>query len=246
MKMIKVRSGEGFSLIRYIILQVEETDTIFHGSYYKPGYKIIIECAGTGLAASGGYEFNPFFGTSVTNRSMKITSNEANVLGFHIQNVIDIEELPDEMDVDKFWNLVYSSAARPRSDVKEWIEQAIEDGTLIEGRTYLKVLFQQDSKVDMDDEINKLLNSDLTIAPHISNSLKTMKSFFSKQEDRDPIYQFGIIDSETKEILMQKSTTGKSIIADYLWCVFDPIPPEHWDIIKEKNGLIYWVQTVLD
>jgi len=246
MKMIKVRSGEGFSLIRYIILQVEETDTIFHGSYYKPGYKIIIECAGTGLAAAGGYEFNPYYGTSVTNRSMKITSNEANVLGFHIQNSNDIDELPDEMDVDKFWDLVYSSGTSSRSDVKRWIDEAYEDGTLIEEKPYLKVVYQTDPNVDMENEISKLLNSDFSIDPLITDSLKDIKNFYSKNQDRNPMYTLGIIDPDTEEILMQKSTTGNSIIADYLWCIFDPLPPELWGVIKKKNGLIYYAQTILD
>lgn len=105
-KFVKVWDDHRFGYVKYIVLEVEENDKFLTEANFNPGYKFIIQALYHHVGAAGGHEFNPYYGERVRKISRKIESTEADVLGFYLQNVNDIYDIPDTLYTEKIWNVV--------------------------------------------------------------------------------------------------------------------------------------------
>jgi hypothetical protein len=105
-KFIKVWDDLRFGYLNFIVLQVEETDKFLIQSGLNVGYKIIVQAYPKYVGAAGGNNFNPYYNKRVRNISKILDSTEADVLGFYLNNINDIYEIPEELYTEEFWNVV--------------------------------------------------------------------------------------------------------------------------------------------
>lgn len=115
-KFIKVWDNRRFGYMNYIVLQVEKNDKFLLEAHFNPGYKFIIQAVYNNVGAAGGNEFNPYYGERVREISRKIDSTEADVLGFYLQNVDNIYDIPNTLYTENIWNVVYTDHYKDNDD----------------------------------------------------------------------------------------------------------------------------------
>ncbi|MBV7271638.1 hypothetical protein JMF89_04080 [Clostridiaceae bacterium UIB06] len=105
-RFVKVWDDRRFGYMKYIVLEVEKNDKFLLEAGFDPGYKFIIQAVYDRVGAAGGHEFNPYYGERVRKISHKINSTEADVLGFYLQNVDNIYDIPNTLYTENIWNVV--------------------------------------------------------------------------------------------------------------------------------------------
>lgn len=239
-KFVKVWDDRRFGYVKHIVLQVEESDTFLTEANFNPGYKMIISAVYHHVGAAGGHDFNPYHGNRVREISRKIDYTESDVLGFYLNKVKDIHEMPEELYTDSFWNVVRtdSSAEKHREFEDDW-------------NSYYKVLHT--SKFSFEELRAQLssLNtksklfeeSEIDIEAILDNQQEWMKRLdrISGRADNKvnkKTISFAIIDKKSLDICNDTwSTSSESTIADYLWCPCDELPNFLWEQVQDKNEL---------
>lgn len=107
-KFVTVKNDSHWGYGYFIVLQVEETDKKLLDAGLNIGYKIIINARHKMVGAAGGNEFIPSHGSRTRKVSKKIDTTEADVLGFYLTSVKNIYDIPDELDTESFWDIVFT------------------------------------------------------------------------------------------------------------------------------------------
>lgn len=107
-KFVTVKNDSHGGYGHFIVLQVEETDKKLLDAGLNIGYKIIINARHKMVGAAGGNEFIPSHGSKTRKVSKKIDTTEADVLGFYLTSVKNIYDIPDELDTESFWDIVFT------------------------------------------------------------------------------------------------------------------------------------------
>lgn len=107
-KFVTVKNDSHLGYGHFIVLQVEETDKKLLDAGLNVGYKIIINARHKMVGAAGGNEFIPSHGSRTRDVSKKIDTTEADVLGFYLTSVKNIYDIPDELDTESFWDIVFT------------------------------------------------------------------------------------------------------------------------------------------
>lgn len=143
MKIKNVRVIDEGTEMKFILLQTEECDMdLFKGTGIRTGYKIVIQITG-GIAAAGGFNFVPEYGSSLHERSREIIkeSGTTNALGLYLNSTDNIKSLPDCIDVNnlrKSWTALKSKYFT----IKTHLDRLYEEGVLAEEEQFKKVLFR--------------------------------------------------------------------------------------------------------
>ncbi|GGH10091.1 hypothetical protein [Paenibacillus segetis] len=236
-KFVKVWDDTRFGYVKHIVLQVEESDTFLTDANFNPGYKIIISAVYHHVGAAGGHNFNPYHGNRVTDLSSKIDFTESDVLGFYLNKVKDIHEMPEELYTDSFWNVV-------RTDSYGEIHRVFDD----DWNSYYKVLHTNKFSFE---ELRAKLSSINTKSNLFEESGIDIESFFDKQQEwmnrldktsgrtnNKKNINYAIIDKQSLEICSDTwSTSSQRTIADYLWCPCDELPEFLWEQVQNKNEM---------
>lgn len=229
----------------HIVLQVEETDEFMINIGYNPGYKIIIQTYGRKIGAAGGYKFNPYYGENVQKVSQKIDCNESDVLGFYLDNIDDIYELPLELNTKEFWNVLISS--KEKEAALNFRDSLMDDYGIDESNAnyYYKILHSSEMQFQtiseeisfFQDTLSKL-NTEDDWVKDLNSYFEREKKIFQKSDDTilEKDINFAIINKQTLELVENKwSTNRKGLIADYLWCPCPVLPGDLWEELKGKN-----------
>lgn len=107
-KFVTVKNDSHWGYGHFIVLQVEETDKKLLDAGLNIGYKIIINARHKMVGAAGGNEFIPSHGSRTRKVSKKIDTTEADVLGFYLTSVKNIYDIPDVLDTESFWDIVFT------------------------------------------------------------------------------------------------------------------------------------------
>lgn len=258
LKIIKVWDDLEFGSIPFIVLQVEECDKLLIERNFEPGYKFIVQALYHQVGAAGGYKFNPYQGGRVRAQSEKMDSTEGDVLGFYLNDISNIYDIPSELHTKDFWGVV-------RTDGCGMHEIDEECGTN-EDECY-KVLFEWDNPsleeqinnfreinefwIQHQDEHKKLLglhkevygfdedtDKDLCASldmSHIIEKLedekkaKLAKGIDITKPEREAHVRVALVNKETlKVVTWEEMTDRRSVIAKYLWFPHDELPKDLW------------------
>lgn len=241
-KFVKVWDDLKFGYVKHIILQVEESDTFLTEENFNPGYKFIISAVYHGVGAAGGHDFNPYHGNRVRDISQKIDYTESDVLGFYLQKVKNIYDIPEELHTNSFWDVVrtdgYGDRDKELYENNDMYYKVLHTSIYDLKELYTKLLDMQNEKggllkekgIDLEAIINEHEKWDERlniIYKKTGNNSETRKSI-----------KFAIINKESLVIVNDKwSTSNDGIIADYLWCPYEELPDYLWGKVQEKNEI---------
>lgn len=241
-KFIKVWDYSKFGYVKFIILQVEETDYFLTEANFNPGYKFIIQAMYNRVGAAGGHNFNVYHGNRVRNISQKIETTEADVLGFYLQNVSNIYDAPEELNTENIWDVVLTDRYS-RVD-----EDEIDDIEYLENNVY-KVLTTSiyESSQELTDNLINTLNSLNDSKYNSGLNIDEIKEMIHESNERlerwgvdlkktSRTIKFLLIDKNNFEVINSKSSSkNESIIADYLWLPCEELPIGMWNKVVEVN-----------
>lgn len=255
MKYLKITTDNGRGVVKHIILQVEETDTFIIQGGIDPGYKIIIDCTKHRVAAAGGHNFNPFYNESARDVSCKLTSNESDLLGVYLSYCNDIDDMPDQIDVDKFWDIIYASSHNKNTyNINRKIEKLYDEGILKEERKYYKVLYKNQEKYnsyqeyaeELKNALNEVIQSEESsseLKEALPAVLKDVKWIENQEGKPETHYTYAIVDAENLEQLEAfYSIPSDYTLADYVWCRFEILPISLWNEFANKNDIFSYEQ----
>ena len=244
-KFVQVWDDMKLGYVKFIILQVEETDTFLTSANFNPGYKFIVEASYKRVGAAGGHEFNPYYGNRVREVSKKIDSTEADVLGFCLGNVDDIYDIPDELYTKPFWNVVRTDNYRDKDgyiddDSYENCYKAI----ITTGTTTIEETINRSRKaIELMPEIYTE-NQDVQLSDlcksidKFERECKRLDADFNKETK---YLKLIFIDKETLEIVGGKSSSyQQGIVSNYLWLPYEELPLNLWSEVKENNEDYYF------
>lgn len=237
-KFIKVWDDLKYGYVKFIILQVEESDKFLTESYFNPGYKFIIQAIYNKVGAVGGHEFNPYYGSKVRDISQKIDTTEADVLGFYLQNVNDVNEIPDELYTENIWKVLYTAADSDKEE--EYFSEDCFKVLLINKYENLREI--HDNLLAAISAIEKPGRTIDTDYSDIKKMIEHNNKIFSDKLDepsRD-IY-FLIIDKKTLKVIdyYRNYTEPNEAIAKYLWNVSEELPDRLLDEVIQVNENYY-------
>ncbi|MED3554291.1 hypothetical protein [Cytobacillus praedii] len=234
-KFIKVWDDQKFGYVKFIILQVEETDKFLTDANFNPGYKFIVQALYNNVGAAGGYNFNAYHGNRTRNLSKKINTTEADVLGFYLQNVPDIHKAPDELHTEKIWDVV-----RTNNFSKEDLNNNDEN--------CYKVLITSiyENSQELFDNTLKALNNlegndyfdnlDLeALRKKLKDDYKWLENIGVNHREPTRHVKLALIHKDTLKEVSCRSSSTESIIADYLWLPNDELPYNLWPEIVNLN-----------
>ena len=235
-KYVKVWDDIKFSYVKHIVLQVEETDLFMISAGFDPGYKIIIQAVYHNVGAAGGYEFNPYHNNSARQLSRKLDYVESDVLGFYLDHVDDIYDLPDDLNTESIWGSIVTSNKEEKNEIFYESEDL-----------YYKVLHTSELKFEtLGEQFEHLKN----IVNRNENLFRDMPDLYKFLEKEEKGYEnlgfnsqklkkqirFAIIDKNSLKIIDDRySIPIDSTIADYLWCPFEILPDVLWKDVQIKN-----------
>lgn len=239
-KFVKVWDDRKLGYVKHIVLQVEQFDTFLTEENFNPGYKFIISAVYHNVGAAGGHNFNPYHGNRVRELSRKIDFTESDVLGFYLNKVKDIHEIPEELYTDSFWNVVrtdrYAEKHREFDDDCDSFYKVLHTS---------KFSFEElRSQLSTLNKKNKLFEgTGIDIEAILDNQQEWMKrldriSGRTDNKENKKSIRLAIIDKQSLEICNDTwSTSSQSTIADYLWCPCDELPDFLWERVQDKNEL---------
>lgn len=235
-KFINVWDAEKSGYVGFIILQVEESDIFLTERDFNPGYKFIVQASYHHVGAAGGHKFIPAYGESVRDKSQKIRTTEADVLGFYLSEVKDIYELPDDLNTEKFWNVLHTTGNNNSIDEKYDIEdyyKVLYKYTLKSWKSLREDIFS-DKK-----QVSEILGEDMLKLLHeMDEKIMKMAKWNKELDNECEQVWFAYVDKKT--LMVQGSgiifASKEKIISDYLWKPNTPLPKEYWEEVKKKNS----------
>lgn len=105
-KFVEVWDDYRCGYIKYIVLQVEDSDEFLLKAGFDSGYKFIVQAHRRRVGAVGVGDFDPYDDRRARDKSWKLNETEADVLYFYLQNVENIYEIPDKLFTEKIWKVV--------------------------------------------------------------------------------------------------------------------------------------------
>ena len=242
-KIVKVWDDSEFGSIMFIVLQVEECDRALTSRNFNPGYKIIVQAIYHKVGAAGGHEFIPYYGTRVSKVSQKIDTVEADVLGFYLNSVKDIYEIPSELHTRDFWRVSRTAKGAEDEDYEtgpdscyklllvnehsiqeqtDWLFEALEN---LNGRDALEGVEGRYSDILVD------------LRKSTENMEKRLNIGEVERKKRRKNMRLVYINKESlKEISNSTSTSAKYIIAKYLWLPHEELPREKWEDFTGRHN----------
>ncbi len=242
-KFVNVWDNRRMGYIGYIILQVEESDTFLTEKNFNPGYKFIVQAWYNHVGAAGGHKFIPAYGESVQEKTQKIMTNEADVLGLYLSGVDDIYDIPNELHTEKFWGILYS-----KTDNSDEIELEFPCENFYKVAYIIKSL-SWNQYIESIDTIHNLLAKDFDVVDEAETSklknnmekqtemLMRMNVDFNKEHFQ--VY-YGYIDKKTLKLKWEYYVLGskEAVINKYLWEPHEELPVELWEEVKKRNSIL--------
>ncbi len=239
-KFVNVWDNRRWGYIGYIILQVEESDIFLTEKNFNPGYKFIIQAWYNNVGAAGGHTFIPSHGESVQEKTRKISTNEADVLGLYLSNVDDIYNIPDELHTEKFWGIVYT-----KMDVSEELELNFPYDNYYKVAYRIKTPSWNKNIESLDrltETCSSVFSKDTLCA--LNDTIKWMteipKSINADLDSEHTHVKYGYINKETLKLEWETycSCSKETIINEYLWDPHDELPVELWEKVKKLNSFL--------
>lgn len=179
-KFVTVKNDSYGGYGHFIVLQVEETDKKLLDAGLNVGYKIIINARHKMVGAAGGNEFIPSHGSRTRKVSKKIDTTEADVLGFYLTSVKNIYDIPDELDTESFWDIVFTDW-----NIDDQIDDFTNDG-------YYKVLYDGREHIGSNIDYKSYR---LSIGFVDTKTLK-IEYFFSTSDNEEMIAKYNWLPNE--------------------------------------------------
>lgn len=241
-KIVKVWDDSEFGSIMFIVLQVEECDRALTSRNFDPGYKIIVQAIYHKVGAAGGHEFIPYYDTRVSEVSQKIDTVEADVLGFYLNSVKDIYEIPSELHTRDFWRVSRTAREAEDEDYETRPDSCYKlllvNGHSLQERT--DSLFEALDYLGSHDVLEGMAGqySDISVALRKSNEdmEKRLNIGEVERKKRRKDMRLVFINKESLEEMGCMRTSAKRTIAEYLWLPHEELPREKWeDFIGTHN-----------
>lgn len=238
-KFVKVWDTHKFGYVKFIVLQVEESDKFLTESNFNPGYKFIVQAIYNRVGASGGHKFNPFyFENQVKDASVTINTNEAEVLGFYLSNVENVHDIPTDLYTDNIWKVLYTSRDYEEQPEEFYDPNKCYKVLLINNETTLRR--NLDSLLDFVEnppQISSDILKELDLVA-MKNSLLKDKEKYKDTLDK-PIRNINmvIVDKRSLKIVDSYSsiTSPNNAIAEYLWHESEELPNNLFERVCEVN-----------
>ncbi|URN93090.1 MAG: hypothetical protein NAG76_14725 [Candidatus Pristimantibacillus lignocellulolyticus] len=239
-KFVNVWDNRRWGYIGFIVLQVEETDKFLTEKNFNPGYKFVIQALYNHVGAAGGHTFIPSHRQGIQEKSRKIDTNEADVLGLYLSNIKDIYDIPDDLYTKNFWGIMNTKREDNKDDTE--LECPCDE--------YYKVVFKREIKSfnhmaslfeKPSDLLNEIFDDDLINS--IQNSTRKLRNEMIRMgadlnEESFRVY-YGYVNKKTleiKNVYWQLGTrSNEGVINKYLWTPNDEMPRELWDEVKRIN-----------
>lgn len=236
-KIVKVWDDIKFGSVMFIVLQVEECDRALTSRNFDPGYKIIVQAIYHRVGAAGGHEFIPYYDTRVSEVSQKIDTVEADVLGFYLNSVKDIHDIPSELHTRDFWRVSRTARNAEDDDYETGPDSCyklllVNEHSLLEQTEWLyKALDNLDSHDILEGTPGRY--SDMSAALRKSNEDMEKRLNIGEDEKRRRRKDIRLvyINKESLEELGSERTISspECTIANYLWLPHEELPREKWE-----------------
>ena len=238
-KFVKVWDNFKFGYVKFIILQVEECDKFLTESNFNPGYKFIIQAIYNRVGASGGYKFNPYyFEEKVKDSSVAINSTEAEVLGFYLNNIDDVHEIPNDLYTDNMWKVLYTSMDFEDQTEDNYDASICYKVLLINNDTTFRK--DLDFLIDFLEEDNQR-NSDIFKEANLITFKESLLRDKEKYKDTldEPIRRIKMLIVNKRDFKIVDSyssiTSPNDAIARYLWHESEEFPSILFEKLNEVN-----------
>lgn len=240
-KFVNVWDGSRLGYVKHIVLQVEESDTFLTEANFDPGYKFIITAVYHNVGAAGGHNFNPYHGNRARKLSRIIDYTESDVLGFYLDKVTDIYDIPQNLYTDTFWDVARTDGHDERSREELYSNSDSYFKVLHTGIYSFKELSAKllDIADELKGELSEEVKGIVVRNERWMERMSELSAFSGKRgrpaEERKSI-RLAIIDKNSLECVSDGwSTSAQTIVADYLWCPCDELPESIWEQVSEKN-----------
>lgn len=224
--------------VRFIVLQVEETDTFLTKVNFNPGYKFIIQATYHRVGAAGGHTFIPYYGESVQKISQKLDSVESDILGFYLSYINDIYDVPENLYTDNFWNVIHTVQNDNYED--EFDNDDYYKALILQHRQSFNSMRTQLESLSLKNISSDFCTSIMEANQKMADFLTRIDADLDQEHDDLTIL---FINKQSLKIDGYEKIYGfsdeKSIIAKYLWLPNEEITPECWERVKEKETQYY-------
>lgn len=237
-KFVKVWDRSRGGWVKFIVLQVEKTDTFLVEANFNPGYKFIIQATYHQVGATGGHTFIPAYGEGVTKTSKTISAMEGEVLGFYLSKINDIYDVPDDLYTDNFWSITETrQIARDINDYDNEDYYKVLISSHIMSFMYMKNCLESLTDEEADDILGTGMYQKLKDTNRdMQNNLNQIGADLERECDR---LELAFINKKTHELAFSEQYYGensdKNLIAKYLWLPNDELPLELWKKVTELN-----------